>query len=113
MCRTVEEDIEAVLKSAAHIHTTNKHRILNPTSALPSSKANLRAGIKERIRQLAAAYVSLATFVDDDELAFMEENPRHERTRAVYDRVIRSITKAERDMTYFRPLRLNKKLKKI
>lgn len=99
MFRAVEEDIEAVFKTAAHTHIPhNKHRPLNALSTLPSSKAKLRIAIKERIRYLAGAYISLATFIDDDELAFAEENPKHERTRAIYLRVIEDIEKAEKEL---------------
>ncbi len=97
-----EDDIEAVLKTAAHIHTTNRHRILNPLSALPHSKIKLRTAIKERIRHLAGAYVSLATFVDDDDLEFIEQNPQSARTREIYLRVIDEIINAEKQIKDFK-----------
>lgn len=99
MCRAVEEDdIEAVIKNAAHIRATNRHRPLNPLSSLPSSKTKLRIAIKERIRHLAGAYISLATFIDDNELAFIDENPRDARTRAIYTRVIEDIERGEQEI---------------
>ncbi len=74
--RAVKEDIEAVFKAAAHTHIPhNRHRPLNPLSALPSSKAKLRIGIKERIRHLAGAYMSLASFIDDDEVGIYGTKP--------------------------------------
>jgi len=99
----VEDDIEAVLKTAAHTHIPhNKHRPLNALSSLPSSKAKLRIGIKERIKHLTGAYISLATFVDDDDLAFMERNPKSKKTKAIYMRVIRGIEKAEKEIRNFK-----------
>ncbi|MFM7088110.1 MAG: hypothetical protein ACKOW9_01055 [Candidatus Paceibacterota bacterium] len=101
--RAVEEDIEAVFKTAAHTHIPhNRHRPLNPLSALPSSKGKLRIAIKERIRYLAGAYISLASFVDDDDLAFIEDNPTHARTREIYLRVIEDIEKAEKEISEFK-----------
>ncbi|MCX6739084.1 MAG: hypothetical protein NT098_03460 [Candidatus Parcubacteria bacterium] len=94
-----ENDIDAVLKTAAHTHIPhNRHRPLNALSSLPSSKAQLQIGIKERIRHLAGAYISLATFIDDDDLAFTERNPKSKRTKAIYFRVIRNIEKAEKEI---------------
>jgi len=101
--RAVEEDIEAVFKTAAHTHIPhNRHRPLNVLSTLPSSKEKLRAGIKERIRYLAGTYISLATFVDDDEVAFMERNPKSKKTKAIYMRVLKDIEKAEREIANWR-----------
>lgn len=94
-----EDDIEAVLKTAAHTYTpSNKFRPMNAQSSLPSSKAKLRIGIKKRMQLLAAAYISLATFIDDDELAFMEHNPKSKRTKAIYLKVIADMDKARKDM---------------
>jgi len=99
----VENDIDAVIKTAAHTHIPhNRHRPLNVLSSLPSSKEKLRAGIKERIRHLAGAYISLATFIDDDEVAFMERNPKSKKTKAIYMRVIKDIEKAETELRKFR-----------
>jgi hypothetical protein len=98
-----EDDIDAVLKTAAHTHIPhNRHRPLNALSSLPSSKAKLRIAIKERIRHLAGAYISLATFIDDDDMAFMERNPKSKRTKAIYMRVLKDIEKAEKEIKNFK-----------
>lgn len=98
----MDEDIDAVLKTAAHTHIPhNKHRPLNALSSLPSSKEKLRAGIKDRMRHLAGMYISLATFVDDDEVAFMERNPESKRTKQIYRRVVKDFEKAEREIGKF------------
>ncbi len=101
----MEEDIEALFDTARHTHTPfNRHRPLNPLSALPSSKAKLRIGIKERIRHLAGAYISLATFIDDDDLTHIENNPKSKKTRAIYRRVLRDIEKAKRKIARWKIL---------
>ena len=101
--RAVKDDIEAVLKTAARTNIPyKKRRPLNALSSLPSSKPKLRIAIKERIRHLVGAYISLATFVDDDDLAFMERNPTSKRTRAIYMRVLRDMEKAEKEIRDFR-----------
>lgn len=103
MFDAVEDDIDAVLKTAAHTHIPhNRHRPMNALSSLPSSKEKLRAGIKERIRHLAGAYISLATFIDNDDVAFMERNPKSKKTKAFYLRVLKEIEKAEKEMRDFK-----------
>ncbi len=103
MFDAVEDDIDAVLKTAAHTHIPhNRHRPMNALSSLPSSKEKLRAGIKERIRHLADAYTSLATFIDDDDVAFMERNPESKKTKALYLRVLKEIEKAEKEIRDFK-----------
>lgn len=98
----VEEDIEAVKDAAKHIRSLYRKGILNPLSSLPEPKIKMRIAIKERIRILATSYVSLASFIDDDELAFAERNPKSKRTRVIYLKVIRDIEKAQREMRRFR-----------
>ena len=99
---TVEDDIEAVKDAAKHIRTNYRKGILNPLSSLPESKKKFRQAIKERIRILAASYISLASFIDDDEFAFTERNPKSKKTRAIYLKVIREMDKARRDIKRFK-----------
>ena len=99
---TVEDDIEAVKDAAKHIRRLYRKGILNPLSSLPESKIKMRMAIKERIRILAASYISLASFIDDDELAFAERNPKSKKTKAIYLKVIRDIEKREREMQQFK-----------
>ncbi len=98
----VEDDIEAVKDAAKHIRRLYRKGILNPLSSLPEPKIKMRMAIKERIRILAASYISLASFIDDDDLMFVENNPRSKRTRAIYLKVIKDMEKAQREMRRFR-----------
>lgn len=105
---TVEDDIEAVKDTAKHIRHLYRKGILNPLSTLPEPKIKMRIAIEERIRILAASYISLATFIDDDELAFAERNPKSKRTKAIYLKVVRDIKKAQREMRRFKIIKMLK-----
>ncbi len=99
---TVEDDIEAVQDAARHIRSLYRKGILNPLSSLPEPKIKMRIAIKERIRILAASYISLASFIDDDELAFAERNPKSKKTRAIYLKMIKEMDKAKREIGRFK-----------
>ena len=76
--RTVEEDdMEAVRKVAEHIRIPfNRHEIFNRLSQLSQPKAKMKQALRERMKLLAAAYISLATFIYDDDVEFVFENSR-------------------------------------
>jgi hypothetical protein len=100
-----EDDFEAVKKIAEHIHrSVNKFEILNRLSFLPESKAKMRMAIKERIRVLGAAYVSLATFVDDDDVDFLMRYKKRKRSKAILLNASRSIRRYEKEMKKFTAL---------
>lgn len=67
------EDIEEVIKRADHYRFEENCPVtlLNRTSDLPSSKKRLRASIIERIEALVGAYISLASFISDEEVDFL------------------------------------------
>lgn len=98
----VEDDIEAVKDAAKHIRTKYRKGILNPLSSLPEPKIKMKLAIKERIRVLAASYISLTSFIDDDDLAFAERNPKSKRTCEIYLKVIKEMEKAQREMKRFK-----------
>jgi hypothetical protein len=61
------DDIEEVIKRAEHIRFEEESiGMLNPISALPTSKEMIKKSLLERIELLISAYVSLATFISDE-----------------------------------------------
>ena len=76
--------------------------MLNPLSSLPEPKIKLKVAIKERIRLLAGAYISLAGFVDDDDAKFAEENPESEKTKAIYLKILEDMETAQNEMRRFK-----------
>jgi alkylhydroperoxidase/carboxymuconolactone decarboxylase family protein YurZ len=62
----------------------------------------MRKALKERMRQLAAIYVSTATFIDDDEIEFFVSHPKHPRSKEIALRVTEAIEKATTEMRRFR-----------
>ena len=98
------DDIEAVLATAKNIRMPHRRGSLNPLSSLPEPKAKIKQAIKERIRLLAGAYISLAGFVDDDDIRFAEDNPKSKKTRAIYLKVIEGMEIAQKEMREFKIL---------
>ena len=100
-----EDDFEAVKKIAEHINRpVNKFEIFNRLSVLPESKAKMRIALKQRIRELGAAYVSLATFIDDDDVDFFTKHRESKRARTILLNVSRSIRRYTREMKKFTTL---------
>ena len=79
---------------------------MNPLSSLPEPKAKIKQAIKERIKLLAGAYISLAGFVDDDDIRFAEANPRSPKTEAIYQKVLDDMEVAQEELRRFKILDL-------
>lgn len=95
------DEIGAVGQTAKNIRLKYREGTLNPLSLLPESKVKLKAAIKENIRLLAAFYISLAGFVDDDDVQFTERNPKSKKTKRVYLKVIEDIETAQKELRRF------------
>ena len=94
--------MEAVEKIAKKIHIpVNKFEIFNRLSSLPESKAKIKLALKERMRTLAAMYVSLGTFIDDD-VDFFQNNRKSKKAKKIFFRVSQEIEKAQNEMRKFR-----------
>ncbi|MFA6252397.1 MAG: hypothetical protein WCX74_03285 [Candidatus Paceibacterota bacterium] len=99
-----DDDIEAILRDAKNIKMPHRRGSFNPLSSLPEPKAKIKQAIKERIRLLAGAYISLAGFVDDDDVRFAEENPKSKKTRAIYLKMLEDMETAQKEMREFKVL---------
>lgn len=99
----MDDDIEAILKAAKEMPEAGSHKPpLNPLSALPSSKRKLKLAIKERIQLLCAAYISLASFIPDDEIDATKSH------RRALGRVLKEMEQNRKEIEAFRPLDLPK-----
>lgn len=99
-----DDDIEAILATAKNIRMPHRRGSFNPLSSLPEPKAKLKQAIKKRIRLLAGAYISLAGFVDDDDIRNAENNPKSKKTRAIYLKVLEDMEQAQKEMREFKIL---------
>ncbi|MFZ4500565.1 MAG: hypothetical protein ACOYMZ_03715 [Minisyncoccia bacterium] len=105
-----DDDIEAIINASKHFKyreptgTTPFNRI----SKLPESKRHLKMAIKERIRLLVASYISLASFIDDDLVDFLESGDTKKHKRKViriYNRVFRDFEKMRKEVQIFDPFK--------
>ena len=97
-----DDDIETVLATAKNIRMPHRRGSFNPLSSLPEPKAKIKQAIKERIRLLAGAYISLAGFVDDEDIRFAEDNPKSKKTRAIYLKVLEDMETATKEIRGFK-----------
>lgn len=95
------DDIDEVMESAKNkaVREPLGHFILNPISTLKAPKHQVKQGIKDRIRGLMGAYISLATFVDDEVVLEILENPK--KSARVYRKVMKSMSKNEKELQEF------------
>jgi hypothetical protein len=99
-------DIDAVIDAAKHFkfHENDGVAPLNRLSSCPESKKHLKRAIKERMQLLAAAYVSLATFVPDEDADVLEQGADKDKMRDILLRVDAEMEKLRSEMAAFDPL---------
>lgn len=98
------DDIEAVIKAAEHMRYGRPPRsmTLNKLSLLSEPKSDLKKSIMERISFLASCYVSLATFVDDDDVEFLLSDTSLSTDKKKLAKVSRIYKKVLKDMEAFK-----------
>ena len=101
-CLPMNEDIETILRDAKNVRLPHQRGSMNPLSSLPEPKAKIKQAIKERIRLLAGAYISLSGFVDDDDIRFAEANPKLDKTKAIYKKVLDDMEMAQKEIREFK-----------
>ncbi|MDP1624865.1 MAG: hypothetical protein Q8L64_03765 [bacterium] len=104
-----DDDIEAIINTSKHFkyHEPTGPTHFNRISKLPESKQHLKMAIKERIRLLVGSYISLASFIDDDLVDFLESSDTKKHKRKViriYNRVFRDFEKLRKEIVAFDPL---------
>jgi hypothetical protein len=101
-----DDDIEAIINTSKHFkyHEPTGSTLFNRISKLPKSKRHLKIAIKERIRLLVGSYISLASFIDDDLVDFLESGDTKKRKGKViriYSRVLRDFEKMRKEIEAF------------
>lgn len=106
------EDIEAVISAAKHFKyedETESRCAFNKISDLPESKRNLKRAIKEGIQVLYASYISLASFIPDEDVEYLlglRGEPDKERSAEIMARLMKEMDELEREIRDFDPFDL-------
>jgi len=106
-----DDDIEAIIDAAKHFkyHEPTGTTPFNRISKLPESKRHMKMAIKERIRLLVASYISLASFIDDDLVDFLEnadEGSDKEKIKRIYASVTEDMERLREEIEAFKPTEL-------
>lgn len=107
----MDDDIEAIIEASKHFkyHEPTGITPFNRISHLPKSKKHLKMAIKERMRLLVEAYVSLASFIDDDLVDFLEDESSSfdkEKVKKIYRGVLEDMDRLRKEMEEFKPAEL-------
>jgi len=103
-----DDDIEAIIDASKHFkyHEPTGSTPFNRISKLLESKRHMKMAIKERIRLLVASYISLASFIDDDLVDFLESNETKKRKGKViwiYNKVFKDFERLRKEIQAFDP----------
>jgi hypothetical protein len=106
-----DDDIEAIIEASKHFkyHEPSGTTPFNRISKLPESKQHLKMAIKEQIRLLVSSYISLASFIDNDLVDFLESDEVKKRKRKViwiYNKVFRDFEKLRKEISSFDPFEI-------
>jgi hypothetical protein len=104
----VNDDIEAIIDASKHFkyHEPTGTTPFNRMSSLPESKKHLKRAIKERMQLLAGAYISLASFLDDDLVDFLENDESNfdkEKIKKIYTAVLSDMERLRKEIEESRP----------
>ena len=107
----MDEDIDAIIDIARHYKYREKPGVapFNRLSALPDTKRHMKMAIKERMRLLAGVYISLASFIDDDLVDFLESDESSfdkEKVKKIYTNVIEEMERLRAEIEAFKPTEL-------
>ncbi len=101
----MKDDIEEVIKSAQHMKYSEKEELrVNLISSLPDTKSHLKKAIKERMRILCGAYISLGTFIPDDDLELFRKSKKFRKM--MYEKIFDEMEKMKKEIRDFDPLSL-------
>ena len=107
------EDIEAVIKASQHFKyekdEPEARYAFNRISDLPESKSNLKRAIKDRIRVLCASYISLASFIPDEDVEYLlglRGEQKGKKPIKIMIRMIKEMDKLEKEIREFDPFDL-------
>ncbi len=105
------DDIDAVIKAAKHFKYEDSEAsyAFNRISDLPESKSKLKRAIKERIQLLCASYISLASFLPDEDAEYLlglHGEQKKKRSIKILMRMMKEMDKFEKEIRNFDPFEL-------
>jgi len=104
------DDIEAVIKASQHFKyesdESEPRYAFNKISDLPESKRNLKRAIKERIQLLCVSYISLASFIPDEDAEYLlglHGEQKKKRSIKIMMRMLKEMDMLEKEIRNFNP----------